>query len=318
MVEDFETVLSLAKMSSNSYEFVEDDVVRSQWYSIDPTFRWEDDFGWEDEGLRGYVYTNPDRSLVVMAIKGTSTIFFGDIGEDTIALDKFNDNIMFSCCCARVDVTWSPVCGCYEGNGVCKWKCLKESAQDSQLPVYYHYALRIFESLRQSYPKATIWLTGHSMGGSIASLLAMKYPGTSAVTFEAPGERLFAQRLGLLPRVDKDGDSLSSSVREEDLDRIMESLPIYHFYNSADPIPYGKCTGMWSLCYMAGYALETACHSGKVCEFDLGKDVPMDIQRHQLRFLIDDVMLGGHGVKTSIPACKVQRNCVDCRSWTYV
>ena len=33
--------------------------------------------------------------------------------------DKFNDNLLFSCCCAHVDWTWTTVCDCWRGG----WKC---------------------------------------------------------------------------------------------------------------------------------------------------------------------------------------------------
>ena len=46
------------------------------------------------------------------------------------------------------------------------------------------------------YPEANIWLVGHSLGGSLASLLGVTF-GVPAVTFEAPGEKMASQRLHL-------------------------------------------------------------------------------------------------------------------------
>ena len=46
------------------------------------------------------------------------------------------------------------------------------------------------------YPDADIWITGHSLGGSLASLLGITF-GVPVVTFEPPGERMAAQRLHL-------------------------------------------------------------------------------------------------------------------------
>ena len=46
------------------------------------------------------------------------------------------------------------------------------------------------------FPEATIWVIGHSLGGSIASLLGITF-GVPVVTFEPPGERMAAQRLHL-------------------------------------------------------------------------------------------------------------------------
>lgn len=73
------------------------------------------------------------------------------------------------------------------------------------------------------FPNATIWLTGHSLGGAVASLIGQTF-GVPAVTFESPGDRLAAQRLHL-PRAPGAAD-----------------LPIWHFGHTADPIYIGVCT----------------------------------------------------------------------------
>ncbi len=46
------------------------------------------------------------------------------------------------------------------------------------------------------YPEANIWLIGHSLGGSLASLLGTTF-GAPVVAFEAPSERMAARRLHL-------------------------------------------------------------------------------------------------------------------------
>jgi hypothetical protein len=64
--------------------------------------------GWEpdDDGFRGHVFATPDNSTVVLSIKGTSGPWIGG-GGPTTKKDKFNDNLLFSCCCAYVDWTWT-------------------------------------------------------------------------------------------------------------------------------------------------------------------------------------------------------------------
>jgi putative lipase involved disintegration of autophagic bodies len=52
------------------------------------------------------VFATPDNSTVVLSIKGTSGGWLGG-GGPTIKKDKFNDNLLFSCCCAYVDWTWT-------------------------------------------------------------------------------------------------------------------------------------------------------------------------------------------------------------------
>lgn len=91
-------------------------------------------FGWEpdDDGFRGHVFATPDNSTIVLSIKGTSAAFIGG-GGPTARKDKFNDNLLFSCCCARVDWTWTTVCGCYRGGWKCDQNCLEEALVEESL-----------------------------------------------------------------------------------------------------------------------------------------------------------------------------------------
>ena len=91
-------------------------------------------FGWEEDadGFRGHVFTTADNSTVVISIKGTSAGLFGG-GGPTARKDKLNDNLLFSCCCARVDFTWSPVCGCHAGGWKCDRDCLESSLVEDSL-----------------------------------------------------------------------------------------------------------------------------------------------------------------------------------------
>ena len=87
-------------------------------------------FGWEDnaDGFRGHVFLSPDNATVVLSIKGTT------LQGPTSKKDKFNDNLLFSCCCARVDITWvfRQVCKCYAKHWRCDNTCLTDAlVQDS-------------------------------------------------------------------------------------------------------------------------------------------------------------------------------------------
>ncbi|KAF8139862.1 hypothetical protein EV363DRAFT_1086963, partial [Boletus edulis] len=86
----------------------------------------------------------------------------------------------------------------------------------------------LVNDLRFRFPHADVWLVGHSLGGSLASLLGSTF-GLPVVAFQAPGERMAAHRLHL---------PLPPSSPGLDLPRV----PITHVYHNADPIPQGACT----------------------------------------------------------------------------
>lgn len=47
------------------------------------------------------------------------------------------DNLLFSCCCARVDWSWSTVCDCYSGGYSCSQNCIEDAVmgRSSYYPV---------------------------------------------------------------------------------------------------------------------------------------------------------------------------------------
>ncbi|KGG51403.1 lipase [Mitosporidium daphniae] len=317
-VDDKETIKSLAKMASNSFlSRANADI------PLDPFDESEEE--WDEQAIRGYVYTNPSRKLVVFSID--ANVPYHTSSDVSIEADKFNNNLMFSCCCARVDFTWTPVCPCFVSGSSCNKRCLSDYAQElrsnpfskrnqdlyaSQArdlqqdssahkhipPVYYHQAVRIYKQLLKEFPEAVIWVTGYSTGGALAALLGAAFPGTPAIAFASPGERLFASRLGLL--------------NEEGLSK-MEDLPVFHFYNSADPIPNGDCMGIFSPCYLAGYALETKCHLGKVFKLaSVSGDSFSDIQAHKLSSIIASIDM------LPLPEFVTQEDCIDCGSWAFL
>jgi putative lipase involved disintegration of autophagic bodies len=151
-VRDRETLLLLAKMTNDAYLSPGE----SGWYDLGENWNavciisilsdvsWHTidfrhhrsqsyPFGWEPDadGFRGHIFATPDNSTVVLSIKGTSPKVLG--GGPTSKKDKLNDNLLWSCCCARVDWSWTPVCGCYSGSNKCDQDCLEESLQDESL-----------------------------------------------------------------------------------------------------------------------------------------------------------------------------------------
>lgn len=166
-VERRDTLVELAKMTNNAYL----NPGETGWYDLGGNWNVVSPFslffgaslphvlycksypfGWEpdDDGFRGHVFATPDNSTVVLAIKGTSAAFIRG-GGPTAKKDKFNDNLLFSCCCARIDWTWTTVCGCYRGGWKCDQDCLEKAL--------------IEESL--FYPIGTVRLLSKSIQGNV-------------------------------------------------------------------------------------------------------------------------------------------------------
>ena len=124
------TLLQLAKMSFDAYEADN----KTQWYDLSDSWN-SVPFGWlpEEDGMRGHIFVSTDNSTVVIALKGTSAPWVAGGGGPTVVKDRKNDNLLFSCCCARVGPTWSTVCGCYDGGYRCDSQCLQDSLVDEGL-----------------------------------------------------------------------------------------------------------------------------------------------------------------------------------------
>ncbi|PCH38521.1 alpha/beta-hydrolase [Wolfiporia cocos MD-104 SS10] len=297
--EDRETLLTLAKMTSNAYQ----QPIDKEWYDLGTDWNNSYPFGWEpdEDGFRGHIYATPDNSTVVITVKGTSAGWMVGGGGPTTRKDKLNDNLLFSCCCARVGPTWTPVCDCYEGGYKCDQGCLEKSLVEESL--FYSVGTNLYYNVTYMYPNSNIWLVGHSLGGSLASLIAVTF-GVPAVGIEAPGDRLPAQRLHL--------PSPPSTQH------------VTHVFHTGDPIPMGTCTGVSSSCAIGGFALESRCHLGKIIRYDTVSKLgwSADIRGHGIKVIIDKLLSadwesteeGGRGVPEPVYE---DEDCVDCFNWEF-
>lgn len=282
-VTDKETVLSFSRIAANAYV---EEPYSGDWESVGGGFNYTEDFGWENDGLRGHIFADTENQTVVIGLKGTSPAVFD--GSETTTNDKVNDNLFFSCCCGQGgQYLWKQVCDCktsaFTCNSTCVVKALKEKNR------YYYAAQEIYHNVTALYPNADIWLAGHSLGGSVSSLLGLTY-GLPAITFEAPGEAMAASRLGLPVPPD-----YNLGYHQE---RLMTGG--FHFGQTADPIFMGSCNGAYSGCTLGGYAMESVCHTGSVCVFDTVADNGwrVGIGNHKIKSVIHDVIDVSHFVSS--------------------
>lgn len=294
-ITDKQTVLSLARIAQDAYVEIQG---TDDWMDVGNPYNVSDSFGWEGDGLRGHIFADETNSTIIIGLKGTSPAVFD--GAETTTNDKVNDNLFFSCCCARISYWWKTVCDCFSDTAyTCDNICLKDAITAENR--YYRASLNLYYNVTKIYPNANIWVVGHSLGGSVSSLLGQTY-GLPVVTFEAPGEALAVQRLGL-PKPPGDPKGLNG-------------MSVFHFGHTADPIFMGTCNGPTSACSIGGYAMETRCHGGFECVYDVVSDKGwrMGLGYHRIQLVIKDVI----EKYDSVPECIFDDGCVDCFNWKYV
>ncbi|CAG8951786.1 hypothetical protein HYFRA_00005590 [Hymenoscyphus fraxineus] len=300
-VTDKETILSLAQMAANAYCPIPGS---GNWKDVEGGFNRTNDegFGWQGNTLQGYLYADESNSTIVISIKGTSLAIWD--GQDTTTNDKENDNLYFSCCCGQQgSAFYRTVCDCATATYTCNLTCLKKSLKKENR--YYAMARQLYSNVTAMYPDSDIWLTGHSLGGAISSLVGLTY-GIPAITFEAVPDALPANRLGLPvpPGVDPDRPGQR------------DWTGAFHFGQNADPIYLGTCNGATASCSFAGYALESSCHSGRECVYDVVKNngTGVSIYTHKIIYVIENVIKK----YTEVPECKFTPECYDCPLWKEV
>ena len=297
-VTDRETVLSFARMASNAY-ILEPNT--GEWEDVGGGFNYTEDFGWESDGLRGHIFADTENSTVVIGLKGTSPAMFD--GSETTTNDKINDNLFFSCCCGQGgQYLWRQVCDCQTAAYTCNSTCLVTALREKNR--YYYAAQDLYHNVTALYPRAEIWMAGHSLGGAVSSFLSLTY-GHPTVTFEAVPEAMPAARLGLPT---PPGHQVGSLQKRK-------MTGGFHFGHTADPVFMGQCNTATSVCTIGGYAMQSVCHTGQKCTYDTVKDFGwrVGIGTHKIAEVIRDVIL-----KYDEPAkCEPYLNCTDCYLWEY-
>ncbi|KAF2487820.1 Alpha/Beta hydrolase protein [Neohortaea acidophila] len=297
-ISDKSTVITLAWAAANAYV---QERLKDPWHEIGGGFNTSDDFGWEGDGLRGHIFATKDNSTIVIGLKGTSTAIL--LEDETSERDKENDNLFGSCCCAQGgNLMWTPVCDCMTDTFTCNQTCLvKQLRRKSR---YYLAAQELYHNVTERYPNSEIWLTGHSLGGVVSTLLGLTY-GLPVVTFEAYPDAMAASRLGLPTPPGYHAGAHQSRT----------DVGIHHFGHTADPVFVGQCHGPFSPCSLTGYALESACHTGKKCAYDTVNDLNWrsSVRWHSIIGVIKDVLMA----YDTAANCTTHLDCVDCFAWKF-
>jgi len=293
-ITDKGTIANLAFMAANAYSLDSKD---PDWKDVNKPFNQSSDLGWENDGLRGHVFADETNSTIVISIKGTSSAVFD--GAETTRNDKINDNLFAGCCGGQGRLLTRKACNCMTSTYTCNEDCIFEEMHKPSR--YYQASIDLYGNITEQYPNADVWLIGHSLGGLVTSLLGLTF-GVPVVTFESIPHALAASRLGILPPPDY--HSLSETEQHGGL---------WNFGHTADPVYMGLCNGVTSLCTMAGYALESQCHAGLRCVYDVVKDYgwSVSLATHGIKESIRDV----YQVYDQVPACEFDGDCVDCFEW---
>lgn len=293
-VTDKSTVVNFAVMAANTYQRTPDD---PQWIDINPPFNLSSSIGWEEDGLRGHVYADDTNTTIVIALKGTTSAVFD--GVETTTNDKENDNLFAGCCCGQGGWGLRKVCDCMTATYTCNELCVSKALKKPNR--YYQAAVELYGNITEEYPNSNVWLTGHSLGGLVTTLIALTF-GHPVLTFESIPQALAISRLALpVPP----GYSSASEARD--------NIGIWNFGHTADPVYMGTCNGATSLCAFAGYALESTCHAGLRCAYDVVKDFgwSVSLSTHGIRPSIRNV----YKKYDQVPTCVADTECVDCYNW---
>lgn len=199
---DKNTIMNLLKYSRSSYETSN---LSNYLFS----------FG-NEMGLSAKVFS--ELNYIVVSFKGT-TLDLPMLKTDIVSKNnKIFDNIMYECC--KND------------------ECIHEKRNAIKNHPYILDSLLFIRQLKRLFPGKKIRLTGHSLGGTIASIIG-RIEKTEVLAFGSPGEKY-----------------VSDLITKNDESKI------FHLGMCNDPIFNGDCDNIGSICSLMGYKLQTKCHSG--------------------------------------------------------
>lgn len=296
---DYNNIHDLMYMTHDSYLYIND----STWKDIPYNTTIDISLGIPENTVQGYVFSDKLRNLNIISIKGTTlTEIFGYNNFRDFGLpknDKINDNLFYSCCFYKQSKIFKNILDntCKkkgENKKSCSKKCFSR-ASDIEVN-YLTIGDSIVSNLRNiiDFDNSRVIFTGHSLGGTIATYLGIKY-NKPVITFNSPGEKKYFDLAGI------------SKINKQN------HKNIYHFGHNADTIINGNCG---SLCWLFGYNINTKCHIGNTCMYNAKDKLGLSesIYTHRLTYLIDTILPNW---RDDFPKCKSNVKCNECKKWNY-
>ena len=310
----YKLIYDLAIMSNNVYTYIN----QSNWIDL-PNYTVKDITN-DNNTIKSFIFYNKETNVI--SFKGTTTIIGLQEGgnlqtpdplSSTFA-DKFNDNLYFSCCFYKQSNLFNDLhCETggtstvddvsqqgtstdqqatstdQQGKHSCSKSCYQNSTSFSLN--YINIAKDIIEKVKkEDIDFKNVIFTGHSLGGTIATIMGIMYNKTS-IAFQSPGDKHYLHLIGLQAHKNT-----------------------YHFGHDADPLFMGTCG---NTCWTFGYNVYTKCHSGYTCLYNAKEKLGYteSILNHRIDSIIKNVL--PHW-ENDFPECIKDTNCVDCESWDFI
>ena len=288
----YKLIYELAVMSNNVYTYIN----QSNWIDL-PNYTVKDITN-DNNTIKSFYFYN--KEINVISFKGTTTIIGlkeqqqqqeqHQVLSSSFA-DRFNDNLYFSCCFYKQSNLFNDLhCECDNGTFSCCKSCYQNSISFNLN--YINIALDIVEKIKKEIDTdfKNIIFTGHSLGGTIATIMGILYNKTS-IAFQSPGDKHYLHLIGLKAHKNT-----------------------YHFGHNADPIFMGTCG---NTCWTFGYNIYTKCHSGYTCLYNAKEKLGYteSILNHRIDYIIKNVL--PHWI-SDFPECIQNDECSDCESWDYI
>lgn len=207
-------------------------------------------------GLKAKAYLI--HNAIIISFRGSIINILGLSPENSEKFNKNVDNNLFNCCKDK--------------------DCILNTKKTIEKYRYISDSIFHIDHITKVYPKKRIILTGHSLGGSLASIIG-RIKKLDVLAFSSPGEKHIS-----------------------DLFSKNSTSNIIHLGACSDSIYNGKCNSIDSSCSLMGYKIETKCHCGRT--YCVGIDYVDNILFHKISVLYYLMKFDGNIIEKPEKGCK--------------